>query len=106
MRNVIAIDGPAGAGKSTIAQALASRLSLPYLDTGAMYRGITYAAMHANVDIYDTNTLAKFASRVELDITDQSLVVDGFDATAIIRSPQVTTKVSHVAPNLGVRTQI
>lgn len=106
MRNVIAIDGPAGAGKSTIAQALASRISLPYLDTGAMYRGITYAAMHANVDIYDTNTLAKFARRVELDITDQSLVVDGVDATAIIRSPEVTTNVSIVAANSGVRTEM
>lgn len=106
MRNVIAIDGPAGAGKSTIAQALAARLSLPYLDTGAMYRGITYAAMQAKVDIYDTNALAKLARRVELDITDQSIVVDDVDATTIIRSPEVTTNVSIVAANSGVRAEM
>jgi len=106
VRNVIAIDGPAGAGKSTIAQALAARLSLPYLDTGAMYRGITYAAMQAKVDIYDTNAVAKLARRVELDITDQSIVVDGVDATSIIRSPDVTTNVSIVAANSGVRAEM
>jgi cytidylate kinase len=106
VRNVIAIDGPAGAGKSTIAQALAARLSLPYLDTGAMYRGITYAAMQAKVDIYDTNALAKLARRVELDITDQSIFVDDVDATSIIRSPEVTTNVSIVAANSGVRAEM
>lgn len=106
MRNVIAIDGPAGAGKSTIAQALSIQVSLPYLDTGAMYRGITYAAMLAKVDIYDTNALAKLARRVELDITDRSLFVDGIDATEIIRTPEITANVSIVAANSGVRTEM
>ena len=71
-----------------------------------MYRGITYAAMQAKVDIYDTNALAKLARRVELDITDQSIFVDDVDATSIIRSPEVTTNVSIVAANSGVRAEM
>ena len=106
MQNVIAIDGPAGAGKSTIAKALAVRLSLPYLDTGAMYRGVTFAAMHYNVDIFDTLALSNLARRVELDISDHSLIVDGIDATEKIRSTEVTTNVSIVAANSGVRTEM
>jgi CMP/dCMP kinase len=65
---VIAIDGPAGAGKSTVARALAARLGLEYLDTGAMYRAVTFAAMRRGIDTTDIDVVAELARRVDLDI--------------------------------------
>lgn len=103
---VIAIDGPAGAGKSTIARALASRLGLEYLDTGAMYRGVTYAALCHGIDLDDTAAIARLAERVKLEVGERGVFVDGDDATAAIRSPEVTAAVSKVAANSGVRAEL
>lgn len=103
---VIAIDGPAGAGKSTIAKALASRLGLEYLDTGAMYRAVTFAAMQSGVDPDDADAVAALARRVVLQVGVDGVVVDGVDATAAIRSTAVTSGVSKVAANSGVRAEL
>jgi cytidylate kinase len=103
---VIAIDGPAGAGKSTVARALAARLGLEYLDTGAMYRAVTLAAMRRGIDPADVDRVAELAEEVTLDVGDRGVFVDGFEATAEIRSPEVTTAVSAVAANSRVRTEL
>ena len=103
---VIAIDGPAGAGKSTIARALAARLGLDYLDTGAMYRAVTFAAMHRGVPVDDVPAVAALAREVELQIGDDGVFVDGVDITNQIRRNDVTAAVSAIASNSGVRTEL
>lgn len=104
--NVVAIDGPAGAGKSTIARELARVLNLPYLDTGAMYRGITCAALRKGVDPSDDAAVAELALITQLDISEDGLLVDGIDATADIRGEAVTRAVSSVAANSEVRRDL
>lgn len=103
---VIAIDGPAGSGKSTVARLLAERLQLEYLDTGAMYRAVTFAALRRNIDPADVEPVAVLAERVELSVTSDAVVVDGVDATIEIRGPEVTRAVSTVAANPSVRTEM
>jgi len=103
---VIAIDGPAGAGKSTIARALAARLGLEYLDTGAMYRGVTFAALRAEMSLDDTEAVAELSRRVDLEVGERGVFVDGVDATAAIRTAEVTGAVSKVAANSGVRSEM
>ena len=104
--NVVAIDGPAGAGKSTIALELARVLNLPYLDTGAMYRGITCAVLRKGIDPSDESSVAQLALSTVLDISDNGLFVDGLDATLDIRGESVTRAVSSVAANSEVRSQL
>lgn len=103
---VIAIDGPAGSGKSTVARLLAERLGLEYLDTGAMYRAITFAALRRNLDPADAEPVAALARKVDLSVTVDGVVVDGVDATIEIRGPEVTRAVSTVAANPDVRTEL
>jgi CMP/dCMP kinase len=103
---VIAIDGPAGSGKSTVARRLAERLGLEYLDTGAMYRAVTFAALRRGVDPADTEPVANLARSVELEVTTEHVRVDGVDATIEIRGPEVSRAVSLVAANPEVRTEL
>lgn len=103
---VIAIDGPAGSGKSTVGRRLAEHLGLDYLDTGAMYRGVTFAALRRGIDPADADDVARLARTVELELTDGQVVVDGVDATIEIRGPEVTRAVSLVAANPAVRTEL
>ena len=103
---VIAIDGPAGAGKSTIARALARRLGLQYLDTGAMYRAVTFAAMQRGLSLDDTAAIGALAREAVLDVGEHGVTVDGHDATAAIRTPEVTAAVSKVAANSEVRAEM
>jgi len=103
---VIAIDGPAGSGKSTVGRRLARHLGLGYLDTGAMYRGVTFAALRRGIDPADAEVVARLAGQVELELTDDALVVDGVDATIEIRGPEVTRAVSLVAANPAVREEL
>ena len=103
---MVAIDGPAGAGKSTIARELARVLLLPYLDTGAMYRGITCAALRKGIDPGDEAAVAQLAVTTVLDISDEGLLVDGVDATIDIRGEAVTRAVSAVAANSAVRSEL
>src|SRR5690606_2876159 len=91
---VIAIDGPAGSGKSTVAKALASHLGIPYLDTGAMYRAVAFAALRRGIDPEDAPAVARLAEEMELQVSEAGVLVDGVDATAAIRGPEVTRTVS------------
>src|SRR3954447_18809291 len=99
---VIAIDGPAGSGKSTVARALAERLGLRYLDTGAMYRAVAFAALRTDVDPDDDDAIGALAEKLSIDVGDKVLV-DGVDASVEIRGPEVTRAVSTVAANPRVR---
>ena len=103
--HVIAIDGPAGAGKSTIARALAARLGLEYLDTGAMYRAVTFAAMRRGI-VDDDAAVAALAREVTLEVGEHGVLVDGVDATVEVRSAEVTRSVSRVAANSAVRSEL
>ncbi len=103
---VIAIDGPAGSGKSTIARLLAERLGLDYLDTGAMYRGVAFAALRRGVDPADSEPLARIARDLDLVVTSDTTTVDGVDASIEIRGPEVTRAVSLVAANSDVRSEM
>ena len=102
---VIAIDGPAGSGKSTVARALAARLGLDYLDTGAMYRSVAFAVIQRNIDPDDAEAIGALAANVAIDVADQ-VTVDGVDATVEIRGPEVTRLVSAVAANPAVRKEL
>jgi cytidylate kinase len=103
---VIAIDGPAGSGKSTVAKAVADRLELPYLDTGAMYRAVAFAVLRAGGDPADADFAANTARTMDLDVGLDSVIVNGTDATVEIRGPEVTRSVSLVAANPEVRVEL
>ncbi|MHB1138369.1 MAG: (d)CMP kinase [Microthrixaceae bacterium] len=103
---VIAIDGPAGSGKSTVGRRLATRLGLTYLDTGAMYRAVAFAAIRRRVDPAETAEVGSLARSVELSVDDDAVVVDGVDATLEIRGPEVSRAVSLVAANTEVRDEL
>lgn len=102
---VIAIDGPAGSGKSTVARAVAERLGLAYLDTGAMYRAVAFAAIREGIDPADAAPVAELARNMDLTV-DGTVIVDGVDATIEIRNPEVTRAVSTVAANPDVRAEL
>lgn len=103
---VIAIDGPAGAGKSTIAKALATDLGIEYLDTGAMYRGVTFEVLKRGLEAADVDAVARVAKAVQFVQTRDSLHVNGVDATSAIRTPEVDAAVSQVAANSSVREEM
>jgi cytidylate kinase len=102
---VVAIDGPAGAGKSTLAQAVAEHLGVQRLDTGAMYRAVAWSALRDHVDPADAEAVADLARRTRIDVGER-VVVDGEDATAGIRSAAVDAAVSAVAANPAVRAEM
>ena len=105
----VAIDGPAGAGKSTVAKAVAHRLGLFYVDTGAMYRAIALKALRLSIPLDDADRISKLAQETEvvLDHSGEQLVwCDGEDVTEGIRSPHVSRVVSSVAANPGVRRRL
>jgi CMP/dCMP kinase len=102
---VIAIDGPAGSGKSTVARSVATKLAMPYLDTGAMYRAVAFSAIRRGIDPEDAPEVAKLATEMKLDVADR-VMVDDVDATIEIRSPEVTRAVSVVAVNPDVRKEL
>ena len=103
---VIAIDGPAGAGKSTIAKALALDLGIAYLDTGAMYRGVTFAVLRKGLSATDVDAVGRIAQTVVFVQTTDTLHIDNVDATAAIRTPEVDAAVSHIAANSVVRDEM
>lgn len=100
---VIAIDGPAGAGKSTISKLIAKNLGINYIDTGAMYRAITYKCLKSGIDINDRQKVVDLCSRTEVDFVDDSIYLDGVRLGEEIRTLEVSSKVSDVAKIPQVR---
>jgi cytidylate kinase len=100
---VIAIDGPAGAGKSTVARALAEALGITYLDSGAMYRSVALAALRAGADLDDGEALGRLARSLEISPAGGAVALDGEDVTAAIRAPVVTAAASRVSVHPQVR---
>jgi cytidylate kinase len=100
---VIAIDGPAGAGKSTVARALAGELGFTYLDSGAMYRCVALAALRQGVDVDDPEAMAAVAAGVSIRFEEERVLLDGEDVGAEIRAPLVSEASSRVSVHAGVR---
>lgn len=101
--SVVAIDGPAGAGKSTVARAVAHRLGFEFLDTGAMYRAIALAALEKGIDLEDDAALTALVDEVDIDLRGDVVTLNGRDVSKVIRGPDVTAAVSRVAAVEGVR---
>ena len=111
MDDIIAIDGPAGSGKSTVARLLAKSLGYTYIDTGAMYRALTLKALRQESDLNNEEELTRLANQADLDIIndpDGNTIVklDNEDVSSLIRSPQLTNNVSYVAKVKGVREKM
>lgn len=100
---VIAIDGPAGAGKSTVARALAERLGATYLDSGAMYRSVALLAIRAGADPDRADAVVPLAEGLEIGMDDRRITIAGEDVSAAIRTPEVTAAASRVSVHRGVR---
>ncbi len=103
---IVTIDGPAGAGKSTVARELARRLGFRFLDTGAMYRAVAWAAQEANLDWNDEPAIAKLARGIRIELKDNQVFVDDHDVTELIRTPEVTSVTVHTANNSSVREHL
>lgn len=100
---VVAIDGPAGAGKSTVARLVAERINVPYLDTGAMYRCVALAILQKGVHLSDEATIAQIARDVKISVSDTTVTLDGVDVTTKIREQEVGSVVSVIAAMSPVR---
>jgi cytidylate kinase len=100
---VIAIDGPAGAGKSTVARGLAGKLGFTYLDSGAMYRCVALAALRRGADPDDAGAMAELAGEVAISLEGERIGLDGEDVSAAIREPAVSEASSRVSVHPGVR---
>jgi cytidylate kinase len=99
----IALDGPAGSGKSTVARAVAKRLSLPHIDTGAMYRAATLKAIEQGIGPHDGNELRALLDDTDIDLRNGKVFLDGRDVSAEVRTGPVTASVSQVAAHGPVR---
>lgn len=108
---IIAIDGPAGSGKSSTAKVLAKRMGLPYIDTGAMYRVLTLKAMEEGVSFEDISSLVKLSKKADIRFQGdypslQRVFLDGKDVTGVIRQPEITKNVFHVAQEPLIRREM
>lgn len=103
---IVTIDGPAGAGKSSAARALARRMGFWFLDTGAMYRAVAFAAERAGIDWNAAAELAALARRVTIELDDDRVLLDGEDVTRQIRAAAVTAITHHAAGNAEVRSHL
>ena len=103
---ILTIDGPAGAGKSSVTRKLADRLGFQFLDTGAMYRAVTWAAMNAEIDFKEESRLMTLVESLELQLNDDAVVVNGTDVTGQIRERMVTLNVSAIADSIPIRMHL
>ncbi len=100
---IIAIDGPSGAGKGTVARTIAARLGYRYVDTGAMYRAVAWLARHVGLDLHDGPAVAELAGRAEFTLGDRT-IIDDEDVTTAIRTPAIDEAAAIVARHAEVRT--
>ncbi len=107
---VVAIDGPAGSGKSTVSKRIARALGLLYIDTGAMYRALTLKAMRLTLDLQNADALTQLARSTKIDLSEESgalkVYLDGEDVSAPIRTPELTNNVKYIARVPGVRHEM
>lgn len=103
---IVTIDGPAGAGKTTVAKALAARLRARYLDTGAMYRAVALAGLRNGIDWHDPEQLAAVAERIDIRFDGDRVLLDGQDVSQAIRTSDLTAVTRHAADNAAVRRQL
>jgi cytidylate kinase len=103
---IVTIDGPAGAGKSSVARALAERLQFRFLDTGAMYRAVAFVASQRGWPLSDPEALADLACQLDLQMDDSQVLIDGEDVTPYLRSPEVTNTLPHIAGNARIRAYL
>ncbi|TLM82808.1 (d)CMP kinase [Pseudarthrobacter sp. NamE5] len=107
---VVAIDGPSGSGKSSVSKEVARRLRLAYLDTGAMYRALTWYCVEEGIDLEDAASVEQASRDLVLELSTSPLEeyvrVDGVDVTDAIRQPAISSAVSAVATTLGARTEL
>src|SRR5262245_66442988 len=101
---IVTIDGPAGAGKSTAARTLAHRLGFEFLDTGAMYRAVTYASLRDGIDAGDTRRLEAWLPTIRFDARPEIIRLDSQDVSDLIRTPEVSAAASRVAAIPAVRS--
>lgn len=94
---IIAIDGPSGAGKGTVARAVAARLAYRHIDTGAMYRAVAWKAVQEHLNLSDETAVTGLAERVRLDVSDGTIAVDGIDVRQAIRTPEMDAAAAAVA---------
>lgn len=102
-QTIVAIDGPGGSGKSTVARAVARRLGYTYIDTGAMYRSVAYWALTLNMDLDDMHRMDQLAREAHVEFINGRVILNGEDITAEIREPRVSEAASKVATYPGVR---
>ena len=103
---IVTIDGPAGAGKSTVTRELARELGFQYLDTGAMYRAVTWSAMQQEIDLDDGPSLVKVARDILIEFDGDQVIVNGTDASEAIREPAVTRNVGKIADLQEIRQHL
>lgn len=110
IRDIVAIDGPAGAGKSTVARRVAAALGYAFLDTGAMYRAATWWALHEGVNLDNAMATAAATRAMDFELSEEDGVprvrVNGVDVTEAIRSPEVTREIYRLDQNPGVREHL
>lgn len=99
----VAIDGPAGAGKSSVARAVAEALGFSYLDTGAMYRAVAWAALQQGIDTDDEDALGHLMQRLPIELEGETVRVGGRDVTSLLRARDVTATAARVAQHRAVR---
>jgi len=101
---IIAIDGPSGAGKGTVARAIAARLGCRHVDSGAMYRAVAWKALHDNVALDDEASVARIAETARIELQDVRVLIDAIDVTREIRTPEIDRAAASVARLPGVRS--
>ena len=103
---IIAVDGPAGAGKSSIAKIIAEKLNIEYVDSGAIYRAITKKILDSNIKIDDYAKIDKLLNNITIKLENNRVFIDGDDSTPFIRTKEVTELVSPVSSNINVRKRV
>lgn len=103
---IVTIDGPAGAGKSSIAHQVAVELCFEFLDTGALYRAATYAALRGAINLDDSEALTTLVNGIDLEWEGREVLLDGDSVSSVIRTPEITSSIRYLADVPGVRARL